>query len=338
MLIIIYVFFSLNPYHLLDRGFFMRFKNLIPEGILYLNMRELNLRENKKYTITTSENFQRYHKEISGKNKVDYLSKSEELELFEKIKQGDIRAREKVILSNLPLVLSVANKHNGNGIDHDDLVSEGNLGLIMAIDRFDPSYGYRFSTIAVNYIRGKILDLLTTCSKTVKISGSKVHQLSAVKKIQDRLEPILERIPTNQEIADYAITNDLIKRPGPKSPLDADCIADLLASDNETSSLDFCPNDDASLEELIASDPIVKDTIDSDIISSELESALYQLDAESRDMVMLYYGFDRNEPIKQTAIAEQMGVSTNLVNSKIREALKKLYKNKVLKKIIVEIS
>lgn len=301
-------------------------------------MRELNLRENKKYTIATSDNFQRYHKEISGKNKVDYLSKSEELELFDKIKQGDIRAREKVILSNIPLVLSVANKHNGNGIDHDDLVSEGNLGLIMAVERFDPSFGYRFSTIAVNYIRGKILDLLTTCSKTVKISGSKVHQLSAVKKIQDILEPIMERVATNQEIADYAITHDLVKRPGPKSPLDADCIADILASDNETSSLDFCPNDDASLEELIPSDPVIKDTIDDALISVELGNALYNLDAESRDMVMLYFGFGGNEPIKQTAIAEQMGVSSTLVNTKIREALKKLYKNKILKKIIVEIS
>ena len=301
-------------------------------------MKELNLRENKKYTITTSDNFQRYHKEISGKYKVDYLSKSEELELFEKIKQGDNRAREKVILSNLPLVLAVANKHNGNGIDHDDLVSEGNLGLIMAIDVFDPSYNLRFSTIAVNYIRSKILDLLTRSSKTVKISGSKVHQLAAVKRIQDRLEPVLERMPTNQEIADYAIQHDLIKRHGALSLLDASYIADILASENETSSLDFCPNDDGSLEELIPSDPIIKDTIDADMIAAELENALFQLDSESRDLVCMYFGFNGNEQMHQKVIAQQIGIGHAAVNYRIKEAVKVLKKNRILKKIIEEIS
>lgn len=300
-------------------------------------MRELNLRENKKYTIATSENFQLYHKEISGKNKVDYLSKSEELELFEKIRQGDNRAREKVILSNLPLVLSVANKHNGNGIDHDDLVSEGNLGLIMAVEIFDPSYGYRFSTIAVNYIRGKILDLLTRSSKGVKISGTKVHQLAAVKRIQDRLEVILERFPTNQEISDYATKHDMIKRPGAKCQLDADYIAGILESETEISSLDYAPTDDGSLEELIPSDPIIKDNLDADIIGIELENALFKLDAESRDMVMLYFGFGDNERISQTKIAEQLEVSLAVVNNRIRAAVKILNKSKVLKKIIKEI-
>jgi RNA polymerase primary sigma factor len=301
-------------------------------------MKELNLRENKKYTITTSENFQRYQKEISGKNKVDYLSKSEELELFEKITQGDTRAREKVILSNLPLVLSVANKHNGNGIDHDDLVSEGNLGLIMAVERFDPSYGYRFSTIAVNYIRGKILDLLTRSSKSVKISGTKVHQLATVKRIQDKLEVILERFPTNQEISDYAIKHDLIKRPGAKCPLDADYIAGVLESETEISSLDYAPTDDGSLEELIPSYPLYKDNLDAGIIGVELENALYKLDSESRDMIMLYFGFDGNEPIIQKVIAEQMGLSIPVVNYRIKEGVKALNKNKILKKIIAEIS
>lgn len=319
-------------------GFFMLFINVLSWGILCLNMRELNLRENKKYSITTSDNFQRFFKEISGKNKVDYLSKSEELELFEKIRQGDSRAREKVILSNLPLVLSVANKHNGNGLDHDDLVSEGNLGLVMAIDVFDPSYNLRFSTIAVNYIRGKILDLLTRSSKTVKISGSKVHQLATVKKIQDRLEPVLERLPTNQEIADYAIQHDLIKRQGAISPLDASYIADILASENETSSLDFCPNDDGTLEELIPSDPVIKDTIDADMIGVQLEKALYRLDSESRELVMMYFGFNGDDPMSTRAISGEVELSQSAVYYRIKEAVKVLKKNKTLSKIFSELN
>ena len=115
-----------------------------------------------------------YLKEI---DKIPLMSREEEYELAEKAKNGNKLARDKILSSNLKFVISVAKKYQNRGLDLIDLISEGNLGLITAIEKFDPEKGYHFISYAVWWIRQAILKAIYEKSRMIRLPANKINEL-----------------------------------------------------------------------------------------------------------------------------------------------------------------
>jgi len=126
-----------------------------------------------------------YFKEIQ---KTSLLSRAEEIELARRAKRGDERAREKLIRANLRFVVNVAKKFHANGLPLEDLVSEGNIGLIMAFDHFDPERGYRFISYAVWWIRQTILKAIGEKSRMIRLPQNKAQELQQIVKMREQLQ------------------------------------------------------------------------------------------------------------------------------------------------------
>ena len=133
--------------------------------------------------------------------KYPLLTPKEEISLAKKIRKGDEKAKEKMIRSNLRLVVKIAQDYNHFGLPYLDLISEGNIGLIKAIERFDPSRGGKLSTYAAWWIKQSIKRALANQSKTIRLPVHLVEKVSRMKKAEDKLRDIYQRDPTNEEIA-----------------------------------------------------------------------------------------------------------------------------------------
>ena len=129
------------------------------------------------------------------------LNPNEEIDLAHKIKNGDIEARRIFIEKNLRLVLYVANKYMGKGLEFEDLVQEGRIGLIIAVDKFDPNKGFKFSSFAVDWIRQNIIRAIQDKSRTIRIPAHINELLYKYKNIVSKLSNKLNREPTTDEIA-----------------------------------------------------------------------------------------------------------------------------------------
>lgn len=168
----------------------------------------------KKIKITTSitsrdESFKKFLKEIS---KYPLLSVEEEVSLVLKAKQGDIGARDKIVLSNSRFVVSIAKTFQYTGLPLMDLISEGQFGLIDAVNRFDETRGFRLITFAVWQIRQTIYKFINDQLRMIRLPGNQIIIGSKVRRVSQELEQILERMPTHHEIADFtALTLSQIK-------------------------------------------------------------------------------------------------------------------------------
>ena len=139
-----------------------------------------------------------YLREI-GKEKL--LSSAQEVDLAQKIEAGDIDARDKLITANTRLVVSIAKKHMGRGLEFLDLIQEGNKGLMKAVDKFDWRRGFKFSTYATWWIRQAITRAIADQARTIRIPVHMIETINKFKKAQRELEQKYERAPTPKEIA-----------------------------------------------------------------------------------------------------------------------------------------
>lgn len=140
-----------------------------------------------------------YLRQISAK--ADCVSSDEELALARRASEGDLVARQKLIQANLRLVISIAKRYAGRGANFMDLVQEGNVGLIKAVDRFDWRLGYRFSTYATWWIRQGVLQAFAEHDRPIRLPGHIIDSISRLRKITAELEDQLGRQPTHTEIA-----------------------------------------------------------------------------------------------------------------------------------------
>jgi RNA polymerase primary sigma factor len=148
--------------------------------------------------LSDRDSLQVYMQAIS---KTPLLKPEEEVELAERIKQGDQEARDKMIAANLRLVVKIAYQYNNFGLQLLDLISEGNIGLIKAVERFDPSKGGKLSTYAAWWIKQSIKRALANQSKTIRLPVHLVDRIAAMRKITAQLADELDREPSDEEIA-----------------------------------------------------------------------------------------------------------------------------------------
>lgn len=250
-------------------------------------------------------------------NKIPLITHEEETELAIKAKNGDKKAREKLINSNLRFVVSVAKKYAGQGLPLEDLINEGNIGLITALDKFEPDKGYHFISYAVWWIRQSILKALSEKSRTVRLPLNRANELMAIQKARTAL--MHDNSTMEPSLA------DLSRETG----LDENLIKDLLAISHEMISFDSPRSDDSDNSSTLGDtledpDKGPEDQIVDKSLKEEMDGLLMTLTEKERNIIKLRYGFDGQERLSLKEIGEMYGLTKERIRQIEKKALDKL--------------
>ena len=248
------------------------------------------------------------------------LTAEDEIELAKAIERGNLEAKDRMVNSNLRLVISVARKYQGQGLPLGDLIQEGMLGLIRAVEKFDWRKGFKFSTYGTLWIRQAIGRGLANSGRTVRLP---VHIVARARKISDaerKLAVEYGRQPTEEEIAAFV-----------ELPLDE--VADIRRADRGPTSLDqgVGEDGDTSLGDLIAGDgPSIEDYVSSELDFNTLREAVGLLPENERTVITLRFGLDRTEPKALRETGRQLGLSSERVRQLEDQALRRLSKDEAV--------
>jgi len=240
------------------------------------------------------------------------LTAAEEVRLAKRIERGDRAARERLITSNLRLVVYVAKRFRGTGVQLVDLVQEGTLGLIRAVDGFDWRRGCRFSTYATWWIRQAVQRGIQRAGATIRLPANVVHELRELRAVELRLLVQLQRQPSDEELAAAA---------GVSLPRLRE-LRHLAAG--QTVSLDDENGDSGTLVETVPSATALEDEVARRVLAAQVRRALRRLPAEEREVIRLRFGFDGRPGRPVSAVASELGVSRDRVRKLERLALRRL--------------
>ncbi len=248
-------------------------------------------------------------------NETRLLTAEEERELAERIAEGDVQARDRMVRANLRLVVNIARGYTGKGLSLQDLIEEGNLGLLRAVEGFDPSVGTRFSTYASYWIKQSIKRALINSAKTIRIPAYMVELLSKWRRANSRLTEELGRTPTPEEIA------RVLGVPKKKLPI----IKKAIRIYNSTPQVDQA---DAgwSLGEMLMDERMRspdEELLEHDALHRALE-LLDELDEREATVLRMRFGLDGLEPHTLKQIGEQLGLTRERVRQIETEALARL--------------
>ena len=242
------------------------------------------------------------------------LTAAEEVELAKRIERGDLAAKERMIHSNLRLVISIARKHQNLGLPLGDLIQEGIVGLIRASEKFDWRRGFKFSTYATLWIRQSMQRALSNTSRTIRVP---VHIEQRQRKLARAERDLISKIgrePTDEELAKAA-------------EMDLDEILELRDAPQTVTSLDRPVGDDGETElgDLLPSE---SDDPGEEIVAGErmrsLAGALDELSPDERRVIEMRYGLEDGQPKTVAAIARDLGVTKEQANRLENEALQHL--------------
>ncbi len=265
--------------------------------------------------MNNSQSLENYYREIS---KVKLLTPEEEIELARKIKENDKKALQKLVSANLRFVVSVAKQYQNHGLSLEDLINEGNIGLVKAAYRFDETRGFKFISYAVWWIKQGILQAIGEKTRMIRLPLNRISMLTQIGKIYSKLEQDFERSPTNEEIAGIM-------------ELDSEDIANTLKKSSHVASFDspIAANSNSRLLDVIQDPDNVNP--DSDLMDESLKNDVsYLLDGLSKresKILKLYFGLDG----KKARTLEEVGMEFKLTRERIRQikenALTKLRQN-----------
>ena len=266
----------------------------------------------KKSSSSLQTPLETYLREI---NETKLLTAQDERELARAIAGGDVRARDRMVRANLRLVVNIARGYTGKGLSLQDLIEEGNLGLLRAVEGFDPEVGTRFSTYASYWIKQSIKRALINCAKTIRIPAYMVELLSKWRRASARLNDELGRSPSAEEVA------RLLGLPRRKLPI----VKKAIEIYNLTPQTDQSEQG-WSLGEMVMDDRSRTpddELLENDILSSVMEM-LQDLEPREATVLKMRFGLYESESHTLKEIGEQLGLTRERVRQIETEALKKL--------------
>lgn len=238
--------------------------------------------------------------------KTPLLKPAEEVELARRIRQGDEKARKQMIQANLRLVVKIAHDYNNFGLPLLDLISEGNIGLIKAVERFDPDKGGKLSTYAAWWIKQSIKRALANQSKTIRLPVHLVDKIARMRRVIMELQEELERDPTNEEIG------LIMEMPARK-------IAHLKSVSTRPTSLDAPVGDgeDTEFGELVGDENAVNpyDNLQNKSLLGDMNELLDNLEEREADIIRLRFGLSGDRP----ETLEEVGQRFNITRERVRQ-------------------
>lgn len=271
----------------------------------------------KTITNRETESIDRYFREV---NSISLLTKDEEVELAKKIKENnDIASINKLVLSNLRFVISVAKQFQNQGLSIEDLISEGNIGLIISAKKFDYTKGFKFISYAVWWIRQSIIQSLAEHSRLISLPLNQVNKIIKIKKISSQLEQKYERLPSYDEISDSMGFLFNTKKVSDILRLNEKCISidEPIKSDNsETYTLcDIIEN-----KESLSPDNNITDKS----ITNQIEKSLDNLNEKERKIITLFFGLNNSNRMTLDAIGKKIGLSKERIRQIKAKSIRKI--------------
>ena len=262
--------------------------------------------------VSTADPIREYLKEIGS---IPLLTPEEESELARRKSEGDLNSGRKLVEANLRLVVSIAKRYTGRGMSFLDLVQEGNLGLMKAVEKFDYAKGYRLSTYATWWVKQSITRSLADQSRTIRLPVHMVEAVNKIRRAQRVLSVKLGREPSMEEVA--AEVNMPEKR-----------VAELIQASGDTVSLETPVGDEegSSLGDFVADDAnaSTEEKAESFLLREEIDSMLRGLNPREREVIILRFGLETGHPLT----LEEVGKRFNVTRERIRQietaALRKL--------------
>lgn len=280
------------------------------------------IRITNQYTYRDGEALNRYLKDVSRQNLIEA---HEEADLIRKAKNGDETARNKVIQSNLRFVISVAKQYTGSGLPLNDLINEGNIGLVKALEKFDETKGFKFISYAVWWIRQSIIQAIIDKSKMVKVPANRQHSYRKISQKRSEKEQELGRELTQEETANLA--NEAQVNVSPE---------DRVYKDHISLEKPLKEEEDTSLNELLCGEEyekIEQEYAEEDLHMS-INCAIDNLKYLEKQILQRFYGLNGFLPRSFDEISHDLQISRERVRQIKYRSIKKLQRCK--EKLTVE--
>lgn len=262
--------------------------------------------------IGTEDPVRMYLKEIGT---VPLLSAEEELRLAKRKAEGDVSAKERLIEANLRLVVSIAKRYTGRGMSFLDLVQEGNIGLMKAVEKFDYTKGYRLSTYATWWVKQSVTRALADQSRTIRLPVHMVEAVNRVRRAQRMLAVRLGREPSNEEI-------------GKEIGMSEKRVTELMQSSGDTVSLETPVGDEdgSNLGDFVADDAnaSTEEKAESVFLREEIDQMLQGLNPREREVIILRFGLESGHPMTLEEVGKRFKVTRERIRQIETAALRKL--------------
>ena len=288
---------------------------------------ELESEENLKtgyFDDVSDDSVRLYLREIG---KIPLLNAEEELALAQKVVAGDKKAKDKMAEANMRLVVSIAKRYSGRGLDFLDLIQEGNTGLLRAVEKFDPDKGFKFSTYATWWIRQAITRAIADQARTIRIPVHMVETINKLLRTQRRMTQELNREPTIEELAkelemEPEKVEYVMKIKQDITSLDAGVGRD---GDDEDSVLgDFIEDEDAASPEDAATNQLLKE---------QVQDILSVLTEREQKILKMRFGLEDGKSHTLEEVGQEFSVTRERIRQIEAKALTKLRKHKDAKKL-----
>lgn len=283
---------------------------------------EIIVEDNSYIDDIADDSVRLYLREIG---KIPLLTAEEELALAKKVVSGDKRAKDAMAEANMRLVVSIAKRYVGRGLDLLDLIQEGNTGLLRAVEKFDPDRGFKFSTYATWWIRQAITRAIADQARTIRIPVHMVETINKLLRTQRRLTQELNREPTNEEIA-------------AAMEMDVDKVEHIMKIKQDISSLDASVRDDE--EDSVLGDFIEDEdqktpteSANEQLLKEQVKQILGTLTEREQKILKLRFGLEDGKSHTLEEVGQEFSVTRERIRQIEAKALAKLRKNKETRRL-----